>query len=121
MDSSNLYSDQEWSSSYEDTNRISRSTSISPEYQVPQPSSIVPHKTSNTPSQLSLHRLKKIPVKPKENEDTNPDFLYLMSLMPYIKGMTAVQKLMLRAEFSAAVMKILSKKSPMEEFDNEAN
>ncbi|KAF6212610.1 hypothetical protein GE061_013136 [Apolygus lucorum] len=93
----------------------------SPEDGVPELVNSNSFKTLNTPSQLFVHRLKKIPVKLEENDDANPDFLYLMSLMPYINGMTAVQKLLLRAEFSAAVMKILSKKCPSEELEKEAN
>ncbi|KAF6212609.1 hypothetical protein GE061_013135 [Apolygus lucorum] len=69
--------------------------------------------------ELSPSRLKKVPEK-IEFEDENDDTIkYFRSLMPYIKGMTTVQKLMLRAEFNAAVMKVQAKKPPtLEECDS---
>ncbi|BET00673.1 Hypothetical protein NTJ_13489 [Nesidiocoris tenuis] len=59
--------------------------------------------------ELSPLRLKRVPEK---NDTTEDDMQYFKSLLPYMKGMTTVQKLMLRAEFSAALMRIQVKKTP---------
>uniref|UniRef100_A0A0A9WSA2 BESS domain-containing protein n=1 Tax=Lygus hesperus TaxID=30085 RepID=A0A0A9WSA2_LYGHE len=69
--------------------------------------------------ELSPSRLKKVPEKAEFDDENDDTIRYFKSLMPYIKGMTTVQKLMLRAEFNAAVMKVQAKKPPtLEECDS---
>ncbi|XP_014257349.1 uncharacterized protein LOC106671066 [Cimex lectularius] len=55
-------------------------------------------------------KLKKAPEKKEEVDDDDDDVVFFKTLVPYLKGMSTVQKLLLRAEIQAVVLKSQNKK-----------
>uniref|UniRef100_A0A4P6DH54 BESS domain-containing protein n=1 Tax=Rhodnius prolixus TaxID=13249 RepID=A0A4P6DH54_RHOPR len=62
-------------------------------------------------------KLRKIPdIKIVEEEECD-DMLFLRSVLPYMSNLPLVQKLKLRGEINAAVMRACGKKNEKEEHD----